>query len=53
MVDLHVYAWLKGIKTMYYFRAESPNKASLGNKINPSPKIEVPLDDYSCIGCEG
>lgn len=50
MVDLHVVAWLKGLKTLYYCRAEGSEKANL------STRKEIPterLGESDCLACEG
>lgn len=57
MSDIHMTAWVKGIKTMYYCRAEGANKASVGtggemplNAVSVRKKIEY---DNGCLACEG
>lgn len=51
--DLHVLAWVKGVKTLYYCRAEQAQKTAL--KINTATmEGSKPLDDFStCLSCEG
>jgi ribonucleoside-diphosphate reductase alpha chain len=44
MIDIHMSAYFKKVKTLYYCRAESPNKASL----NFTEELEG-----ECLGCGG
>ena len=43
MVDIHITAWLKGLKTLYYCRAKPTKRANLNINSNLS----------ECLGCEG
>lgn len=46
---LHVLAWKKGVKTLYYVRSEAARKAE-----KVSQKVErIYLDGSDCIACEG
>lgn len=52
--DLHVIAWKKGIKTMYYCRAEEKVTATTEvaqplNKVN----VSISFEEESCRGCDG
>ena len=58
MSDVHIYAWSKGLKSLYYCRAQEPNKASIGtggesplNAVKVKKRIEY--DATGCISCEG
>lgn len=58
--ELHLLAWYKGLKTLYYCRVLDPNKASVGNG-GSSPLNSVPVktmsapitrsDDNECLAC--
>lgn len=45
LYDVHIAAWEKGLKTLYYLRSKSINRASTG-QVN---RIELEKD--TCIGC--
>ena len=50
MIDIHISAWLKGLKTLYYCRAKPSKRANL----NAQPKVVAPkLEESECLGCEG
>jgi ribonucleoside-diphosphate reductase alpha chain len=58
MSDVHIYAWEKGLKSLYYCRAQEPTKASIGtggdlplNAVKVKKRIEY--DAGGCISCEG
>ena len=58
MSDIHMAAWKKKVKTMYYCRGKSKKKAKVGtggdmplNSVAVRQKIEYA--DGSCISCEG
>lgn len=44
MVDIHVTAWLKDLKTLYYCRAEPTKRANLS---------VIKQEEDSCLGCGG
>lgn len=50
MSDLHVRAWAKGVKSLYYCRSDAPVKARVENK-----PVEAPakVDLNECLSCEG
>jgi ribonucleoside-diphosphate reductase alpha chain len=54
MSDVHIAAWKKGVKTLYYCRNEAPSKASVGTG-GTKPLNSVPVvEKYSeCLSCEG
>lgn len=56
MVDLHISAWLNGLKSLYYCRAEPSVRANLGTgKEKPlnSVPVVVSTELESCVNCEG
>lgn len=56
MVDLHIFAWLKGLKSLYYCRAEPSTRANLGTgKDKPlnSVPVKISAELESCVSCEG
>lgn len=56
MSDITMLAWMKGLKSLYYCRAESSAKASVGtggdNPLNSVP-VRVNIDFETCLSCEG
>lgn len=50
MSNLHVKAWIKKVKSLYYCRSDAPVKATVDTK-----PVEVPkkLNLNECISCEG
>lgn len=48
MSNLHVKAWLKKVKSLYYCRSDSAVKASVERKI-VAPKLDL----SECVACEG
>lgn len=56
MVDLHIYAWVNGLKSLYYCRAEPSIRANLGTgKEKPlnSVPVKVSMELEECRSCEG
>lgn len=55
MSDIHILAWAKGLKTLYYCRAEGSDKIKLGKDGVQLPlnKVEVDINFESCLSCEG
>lgn len=50
--DLHVLAWTKGVKTLYYCRAEGAQKTSL--KLSKENELVLVTQDFTtCLSCEG
>lgn len=56
MSDFHIAAWAKGVKTLYYLRAEKASKANIGTG-SEKPLNAVPVKqtaEYNtCLSCEG
>lgn len=56
MSDFHMAAWAKGIKTLYYLRAEKPTKANIGTggdkPLNAVP-VKQTTEYNTCLSCEG
>ena len=53
LVDIHIEAWLKELKTLYYCRTAGIDKADIskdGVKYQYKPE---PLSETDCLGCEG
>jgi ribonucleoside-diphosphate reductase alpha chain len=55
MSDIHILAWKKGLKTLYYCRAEKPLQIKLGsdNILQPLNKVEVNINFEECLSCSG
>lgn len=54
MSDIHVVAWRKGLKTLYYFRAEGVGKVELGNGTTaPLNAVPMKIEYTTCLSCEG
>lgn len=56
MSDVHMYAWQKGVPTMYYCRAEGAKKASIGtggDKPLNAVQVKIEYSTEGCISCEG
>lgn len=50
--DLHILAWKRGIKSLYYLRSTNPNRASTGSKDRKRIGIqEQDLYSDACISC--
>lgn len=56
MVDIHMLAWIKGLKTLYYCRAERAAKVKLGTgsdrPLNSLP-VKMEINFETCLSCEG
>lgn len=52
MSNIHVKAWAKGVKSLYYCRSDAPTKAKVDHK---PVEVEAPkkLDLNECAACEG
>lgn len=50
MSDLHVKAWAKKIKSLYYCRSDAPVKANVERKL-VKPAVKLSLNE--CVACEG
>lgn len=60
MSDIHILAWVKGLKSLYYCRTKSPVKANIGtggemplNSVPVRHKIEIDFSGSTCPSCEG
>lgn len=54
MSDIHVFAWKKKVKTMYYCRAEEASKVDLGDGSSaPLNAPRVKVEYTTCLSCEG
>jgi len=53
MSDVHFLAWVKGVKTLYYSRAEKPQKSSTGSIKDNQPlnHVKVNIDFEECLSC--
>ncbi len=54
--DIHMKAWLKGLKSLYYCRAESSTKAQVGTgaekPLNAVP-VRTKIEFEECLSCQG
>jgi len=58
MADIHIAAWKKGLKTLYYCRSKAANKASVGTgqetPLNAVPvRQKIEYDETTCLSCQG
>ena len=58
MSDLHMMAWKRGVKTLYYCRSKPATRANLGKgtdkPLNSVPvRTKIEFDDNVCLSCEG
>ena len=55
MSDIHMLAYFKKIKTLYYLRAEKPKQVSMasGGIQQPLNKVEVNVNFEECLSCSG
>ena len=55
MSDLHILAWFKGLKSLYYLRANAGKKAdiSVGGAKKSVANNPVKFDLEECLSCEG
>ena len=58
LTDIHIAAWVKGLKSLYYCRSKTSTKANIGtgkdkplNAVPVRAKIEYDVD--GCLSCEG
>lgn len=56
--DVHMMAWAKGLKSLYYCRSKAANKVKIGTgaekPLNAVPvKAEMGYDLSACLSCEG
>lgn len=56
MMDLHILAWIKNVKSLYYCRGERAKRSSLKVPLEvPTPLNSVKSEDdfNECVACEG
>ena len=56
MSDIHMMAWIKGLKSLYYCRAKAPTKAQVGTGgAQPLNAIQVrtTVEFEECLSCQG
>ena len=55
MADLHLYAWSRGLKTLYYCRAPEAQKTYLNNVETNQPlnHVKVDFNIEECLSCHG
>lgn len=53
MSDLHILAWKKGLKTLYYCRAEAEKNISVQAPKVSQPLNKVEVDFEECLSCSG
>lgn len=54
MSDIHVQAWAKGLKALYYCRATKPVNVEIGTGgKEPLNAVRVKVEFNECISCEG
>lgn len=55
MSDIHIQAWLKGVKSLYYCRAEAAAKADIGTggekPLNSVP-VKTKVEFEECLSCQ-
>lgn len=52
MSDIHMYAWKKGLKALYYCRGEAARKIGTGSE-QPLNSVPVVIEYGTCLSCEG
>lgn len=58
MSEIHILAWFKGLKSLYYCRSRAASKASVGTggdkPLNSVPvRTKVELETEECLSCQG
>lgn len=56
MVDIHITAWLKELKTLYYCRSKAAGRAKVGDGTTAplnAVKTKVVIEPTECLSCEG
>jgi ribonucleoside-diphosphate reductase alpha chain len=51
MSDIHVQAWIKGVKSLYYLRSDAPVKAIVDRALIKARRVS--LAPEVCVACEG
>lgn len=56
LCDIHIMAWAKGLKSLYYCRGKSATKANIGTgsdrPLNSVP-VRAKIEYEACLACEG
>lgn len=52
MSDIHMLAWSRGIKTLYYCRGEKPMQTG-ADITQPLNRVDVSIDFEECLSCSG
>ena len=50
LFNLHVMAWKRGLKSLYYCRSTAPARAVIGNKVER--KVIPQYDEGDCLSCQ-
>lgn len=56
MVDIHIYAWYKGLKSLYYCRSTTAVKVKVGNGRDAplgALKVRKKIELEECLACQG
>jgi ribonucleoside-diphosphate reductase alpha chain len=58
MTDIHIYAWSKGLKSLYYCRSSAATKVKIGDgtsaPLNAAPvRVKIEFNQEGCLSCEG
>ncbi|ARW57385.1 ribonucleotide reductase of class Ia (aerobic), alpha subunit [Pseudomonas phage vB_PaeM_VL12] len=58
MSDIHIYAWHKGLKSLYYCRSKAAKSMKVGTggaePLNALPvRYTISLDEDTCLSCQG
>lgn len=51
MSDIHVQAWIKGVKSLYYLRSDAPVKAIVDRALIKARQVSMAPE--VCVACEG
>jgi len=52
LLGLHLLAWKKGLKSLYYCRSTSPKRATVGGDVERKRIIEEPKKYDECLSCQ-
>jgi ribonucleoside-diphosphate reductase alpha chain len=56
MTDIHMAAWAKGLKSLYYCRSSAATKVSIGDGSTAplnAVKMKIEFTENTCLSCEG
>jgi len=53
MSDIHILAWAKKLKGLYYCRAEKPVQTTNTDVTQPLNRVNVEINFETCLSCEG